>query len=302
MRLPQRGRAIVRRLPSRADNKTYRPGDFLLTRSEGGLARVVELATGGDLNHAALIVDASGGLIEANTVVMTGASPLRRAHIQDYQEAGAPCWVGYVELQEGTRPFVVDFAERLHETQSTMSEVGMLALALHALLCIAPRARTARHVWLRPLHAFFDRHALVLREEHTYLSGEFVARALERGGFIWDVDPAHVTPADLFARFHLVDESERGVLVPLTQMRQVRQAESATVSARGPAQVSALVPRARRSAAASEAALRVEVPEPFEAAMPDGVRTLVQLALLAIGSLTVAHGIEKLLRAVRQES
>lgn len=299
MRVPLRGRAIVRRLSPRAEGQTFRPGDFVLTRSRGALARLMGVATGGEVNHAALIVDASGGLIEANTCVMSGEGALRRAHIADYLAAGEPCWVGYVELQEGTRQSVVDFAERLLSVQSRFSEVGVLVLALQTLLCIAPRARTARHSWLSPLHPFFDRHAFVLREEHAFLSGEFVARALERGGFLWDRDPAHVTPAELHARFSPRDETEGGVLVPLEMARRARRGPSVDGPALGPAQVSRLVPRESR-AAPTAAALPIAAPQALETAPSPGTRALVQVVLLAFGGLTVVHGLEILLRPARR--
>jgi hypothetical protein len=305
MGMLQRGRAIVRRLPAGAIGRSYRPGDFLLTESLGAIARVLGLATGGPLNHAALIVDVTGGLIEANPCVMSGEPALRRAHIADYLAAGRPCWVGYVELQEGTRQSVVDFAEHLYSAQGRFSELGVLTLLLQALVCIAPRARTARHAWLRPLHPLFDRHALVLREEHSYLSGELVARALERGGFVWDRDPAHITPAELFARFHPAEETAGAVLIPLAVARQARRPQSASrpAPARGPAQVSRFVPRSAIPAASGSgaSALRMEAAVPVTAAAPDGVRALLQVMLLALGGLAVAHGVETLLHGLRHD-
>jgi hypothetical protein len=306
MRVLHHGRAIVRQLSTRAERRSYRPGDFVLTRAEGGFARLLGAATGGPLDHAALIVDASGGLIEVNPQIAVGGSLLRRAHIGDYLDAGQPCWVGYVELQEGTRQAVVDFAERRYATQTPISAIGILTLVLQALLCVAPRARTERHAWLRLLHPLFDRHALILREEHTYLSGEFVARALERGGFLWDVDPAHITPAELFTRFHLRDESDAGVVVPLAHARRSRRAASAPPADRGPARVSPFVPRGQRSAPAARtlagAAAYAAMPQAFEEATPDGVRTLMHVALFTAGGLTVVHCLELMARALRQES
>src|SRR5579859_5406993 len=197
MRVQQRGRAIVRRVSSCAERQAFRPGDFLLVRATGFLPSIEHLASGDALNHAALIVDPSGDLIEVNPRLSVGEHLLRRGNVRDYLAAGEPCWLGHVEVREGTRQAVVEFAENLLAAPTRLSDVGIAALTLHALLGVAPRARTARHAWLRPLHPFFDRHALVLREEHTYLSGELVARALERGGFVWDCDPAYVTPAGL---------------------------------------------------------------------------------------------------------
>jgi hypothetical protein len=213
--------------------------------------------------------------------------------------------VGYVEVQEGTRQSVVEFAERLCATQRRFSEVGVLALLLHSLLCIAPRAHTARHRWLSPLHALFDRHALVLREEHTYLSGEFVARALERGGFVWERDPAHITPEELFARFHPHDDAEGGVLVPLAVARQARRDGHGEVQpARGPAQVSLFVPRRARPPArtARTSALRLEVERaPVNIAEPDGVRAILHVMLWTLGGLTVTRGVEILLHGLQRD-
>ena len=57
-----------------------------------------------------------------------------------------------------------------------------------------------------------------LREDLCYSSGELVARALERGGFIWEHDPAQVTPADIFRRYRQ-PESVRSDSLTLTNPR-----------------------------------------------------------------------------------
>ncbi len=159
------------------------------------------IATASKLNQAALIVDSSGGLIEVNPCFVTVAGGLRRAHIQDYLERGAPVLVGYVELLEGTRGEVVRFAEQMLEEQQRFSEWQFAGLLFHVGLSIAPRHLSGKVRALRPLHEVFDHHALVLKEENIFTSAELVARALERGGFLWAKDPAYVTPADLLERF-----------------------------------------------------------------------------------------------------
>lgn len=305
MRVAQQGRAIVRRLPARADGRTFRPGDFVLTHRDGALARLLGAATGAALNHAAVIVDPSGALIEATPCATLGGEPLRRAHITEYLDAGQPCWVGYVEVRDGTRQLVVDYVERLFASQGRLSELGIAALALQMLVGIAPRARSARHPWLRPFHPLFDRHALVIREEHTYLAGELVARALERGGFIWDRDPVYVTPAELHTCFCPHDERGNGMPLPLDPARQARRGRQALSVGGG--QVSSFSPRAPRAPrvlapVGQGAALRAEALGPVEVANPDGLRALAQVALVAFGSLTVAHGLELLIRSLHQES
>ena len=51
MRVHQRGRAILRRLSAQDAVRAFRPGDFVLTTSDGGMARLLGWATGGELNR-----------------------------------------------------------------------------------------------------------------------------------------------------------------------------------------------------------------------------------------------------------
>jgi hypothetical protein len=106
-----------------------------------------------------------------------------------------------VELLDGTRSEVVRFAEQMLQEQRGFTEWQFAGLLLHIGMSIAPRHLTGKYRLLRPLHGLFDHHALVLKEENIFTSAELVARALERGGFLWGKDPAHITPADLFERF-----------------------------------------------------------------------------------------------------
>jgi hypothetical protein len=189
--------------------RTYRPGDFVLTRSKGSLAWSMGIATANELNQAALIVDSSGGLIEVNPFFVTAQGGLRRSHINEYLERGAPVWVGYVEVLDGTRSEVVRFAEQMLQEQQHFTEWQFAGLLLHLGLGIAPRSLTGKYRVLRPIHGLFDYHALVLKEENIFTAAELVARALERGGFLWDRDPAYITPAYLFERFCPPGWSER---------------------------------------------------------------------------------------------
>jgi hypothetical protein len=165
------------------------------------LAWSLRLATGSELNQAALVVDSSGGLIEVNPFFITPAGGLRRSHIHEYLDQKAPVWVGYVEVVDGTRAEVVRFAEQMLEEQARFTEWQFAGLLLHIGLSIAPRHVTGRYRVLRPLHGVFDRHTLIFKEENIFTCAELVARALERGGFLWEKDPASMTPADLFERF-----------------------------------------------------------------------------------------------------
>ncbi len=202
MRVSPRGRAFLQPVPAEtASERTYRPGDFVLTHSGGSLAWSMGLATANSINQAAVIVDSSGGLIEVNPFFLSAWGGLRRSHINEYLERGVPVLVGYVELLDGTRGEVVRFAEQMLHEQRHFSEWQFAGLLLHLGMGIAPRSLTGKVGALRPLHGLFDHHALVFKEENIFTSAELVARALERGGFLWGKDPAYITPADLLERF-----------------------------------------------------------------------------------------------------
>ncbi|HZC78904.1 MAG TPA: hypothetical protein VE258_14225, partial [Ktedonobacterales bacterium] len=205
MRVPQRGRAILRKLSPHEPQQAFRPGDFVLTASDGGLARTLGWASASAINHAGIIIDPLGSVIEANPELLSGGRLYRLTTIADYLNAGKPCWIGYVELREGTRQAVVAYAEHLLHAHGATWSPGRFWIFVHALLSIAPRTALRRSALLRPLYELVDRHALVLREEHCYASSELVARALERGGFIWEHDPAQITPGDLYDRFRMDD-------------------------------------------------------------------------------------------------
>jgi hypothetical protein len=227
MRLSPRGRALLQPLSAEtASERTYRPGDFVLTQSKGSLAWAMGVATASRLNQAALIVDSSGGLIEVNPFFVTTWGGLRRSHINEYLERGAPVLVGYVELLDGTRGEVVRFAEQMLEEQQRFSEWQFAGLLLHMSLGIAPRNLTGKYQALRPLHGVFDHHALVLKEENIFTSAELVARALERGGFLWEKDPAYITPADLLERFCPPGRSQelRQIVLPKARAVALRSA------------------------------------------------------------------------------
>ena len=227
MRVSPRGRAFLHPLSAEsASERTYRPGDFVLTRSKGALAWTMGMATASRLNQAALIVDSSGGLIEVNPFFVTTWGGLRRSHINEYLERGAPVLVGYVELLDGTRGEVVRFAEQMLEEQQRFNEWQFAGLLLHLGLSIAPRNLTGKYQALRPVHLLFDHHALVLKEENIFTSAELVARALERGGFLWGKDPAYITPADLLERFCPPGRSQelRQMILPKARAVPVRSA------------------------------------------------------------------------------
>ena len=253
MRVSPRGRAILQPISAEtASERTYRPGDFVLTRGSGTLAWSMGAATASRLNQAALIVDSSGGLIEVNPFFITVSGGLRRAHINEYLERGAPVLVGYVELLEGTRNEVVRFAEQMLEEQQRFSEWQFAGLLLHLGLGIAPRNLSGKVHALRPLHLLFDHHALIFKEENIFTSAELVARALERGGFLWEKDPAYMTPADLLERFCPPGRTQ--------ELRQMIAPKPRLLRARAPVGADA-APGSLAAEDAGEAALLREPPE-----------------------------------------
>lgn len=302
MRVPQRGRAILRRLSPHDSVRAFRPGDFLLTRSDAGLARVLGWASGSELNHAALIIDPMGTVVEATPTAVADMRAFRLSSISDYLRAGKPCWIGYVELREGSRQDVVAYAEHLLRSGGTLSLMGRLWLVLHAALGVGPRMWTARMPWLRPLHRFFEHHALVLREEHGFSSGELVARSLERGGFVWEGDPANVTPADLFARYHQEEApvhlkgSRVTSISRATRTPRVLRANASRVPAGTSAPITPFAPRGTQGAIAL-----ADAPNDDEAPQA-GMRALVQVGMLMAAGLAVLGVVEELFRLGVPES
>lgn len=302
MRVPQRGRAILRRLSPSEAVRTYRPGDFLLTRSTGALALLHDVATGGEVNHAALIVDPTGAVIEANPMLLADPRAYRLSSVSAYLRAGEPCWIAHVELREGTRQDVADYAEHLLQVRGLASVTGRLSMVLHTIFGILPRARTARIAWLRPLHTLLDRHALVLREEHCYASAELVARALERGGFIWDRDPASVTPRDLFERYHLAELSSIVTTTPTTptplRMRRSSAAPARAVNTGRPATITPFASRGQRQARRTAGATALlERPQAYETPQA-GLQALLHIGVLTAASLAIIGVIEECIHLI----
>lgn len=300
MRVPQRGRAILRRLSAHEPVRAFRPGDFLLTSSGGGLARLTGWATGERLNHAAVIIDPLGTVVEANPTLASDPRAFRLATVADYLNRGKPCWIGYVELREGSRQDVAGYAGHLLRARVASGLSGQLWLALHTTLGIAPRAWCARARWLAPLGAYLDRHALVIRAEHCFSAAELVARSLERGGFIWDRDPAYVTPADLFHRFHHIDdlpapvEIDRRRRAPAPQQRA--QPRESRESRESQAAITPFARRGVRGATALSAA-----PQAAEAPRA-GVWALAQVGVFMAAGLALVGIVEEAIKLLAREA
>lgn len=291
MRVPQRGRAILRLLTPADSVRAFRPGDFLLTQSDGGLARLTGWVTGSRLNHAALILDPMGTVVEANPTLLADPRSFHISSVAEYLRAGKPCWIGYVEFREGTRQEVLAYADHLLRARCVASPLGRLWLALHTLVSIAPQALTAHRAWLRPVHDFVAGHALVLREDYCFSSAEFVARALERGGFLWESDPAQVTPAELYERFHPREVPVQRTPTPISQRRR----SSATGARPVPASAAGgNISRFVRTGTQGNIALAEAQHLPESA--QDGMKALFQVGVLVAAGLTFIGLLEEVLR------
>ena len=204
---------------------TFRPGDFLLTSSNGGLARLLGYATLSNVNHAAVIVDPQGTLVEANPSLFSHGEPFRCSSVRHYLNRGQPCWIGYVEVREGSRQEVAGYAQHLLRAGGSGTMSGRFWLLLHTICSVAPRTYASRLRALVSLQRFLEHRSVVMREDLCYSSGELVARSLERGGFIWEHDPALITPADIFRRYRQPEVSPS--TSPLKPSRVVRESLAA---------------------------------------------------------------------------
>jgi hypothetical protein len=307
MRVSQRGRAILRRISAHnalggnddardTSIPTFRPGDFLLTSSQGGLARLLSLATGSKINHAAVIIDPKGTLIEANPSFFRPRQSFRLSSVSHYLKTGAPCWIGYVEVREGSRQEVAGYAEHLLRARGSSSMLGRLWLVLHTLLSIAPRSFAAHFSSTSLLRHALEHRSLIMREDLCYSSGELVARALERGGFIWEHDPAQITPADIFHRYRQPELAP--TLSPPMTAKIVR--ESLVGARTNPRKSSTVAPRESISRNRPRG-LRPEAPSTDHMRTQTGWRTLWGIGIAAMAGLACVDLLEQLMRSIRRK-
>lgn len=123
--------------------------------------------------HAALLVDADGGLIEA---VGTG---VRRWHLDDY--AGDDYVVVRIETSDENRDEVVRFAEWALESHARYSRLSTVSIGLSMLTG-------------SKLTFFID---------GQFVCSGLVASALERTGNIFGRSSVGISPADLAKYFHV---------------------------------------------------------------------------------------------------
>ncbi len=155
------------------DNKKVelKPGNFIVTHGTGIMDRMIQIFTNSHWNHAALVVSSSGETIES---VSKG---IRKNNLKEY--GVNELYLIDAEMSEEDRKQVIEYA---HFMLKKHSQYGFLTIASIAFKIIT--------------HS-----RLVIKLDGTLICSEFVAKALEEGGVIWDKDGSLITPADLYLKF-----------------------------------------------------------------------------------------------------
>ncbi|HEX8982653.1 MAG TPA: hypothetical protein VF792_07785 [Ktedonobacterales bacterium] len=157
------------------------PGDFILTHGNSWLGRLIRVGErlrfrGPDRrytrwNHAALLVDSDGGLIEADE------SGVHRAQISKY--TAVEYYLVRIQASNDERTHAVQFAEwSLHQS---FGWLNIISIALSLVTGI--------------------KLDLGLGSQETCSS--LVARSLEHAGKIMETDPARAMPADLAKQYYV---------------------------------------------------------------------------------------------------
>lgn len=160
-----------------SDFDTLRPGDFLLCHGTSRLDRLIQFATRSHWNHVALAVG-GGWLVEAQS------QGIVCRHVDEY--AGTDYHVIPPPLTAAQRNKVCAYAHHMADAHDRYGYVQIAAIVLQIL----------------------TRGRLVLKLDGTLICSEFVSRALEHGGIIFDRDPALISPAYLAQVFDVTPRLE----------------------------------------------------------------------------------------------
>ncbi|MCU1454697.1 MAG: hypothetical protein JWN46_2843 [Acidimicrobiales bacterium] len=163
--------------PPGSEPPAWTPGDFILTRGDAPISRLIRLGErlrihGEDrryawCNHAALVLTEGGDIAEA----------LGRGVVRRNMTAYRP--KDYVVVHPGASP--ADVAEVL-----AFAEWVLAARSRYGYFTIASIALT---VLTGSKFTFFV--------DGTFICSGFVARSMERTGALFNLDPVHISPADL---------------------------------------------------------------------------------------------------------
>ena len=147
------------------------PGDFVLTHGDTLLDRLTQIATHSQWNHAALITDISGELVEAT------AKGLRTGSLESYNSNRF--LVRITDFTSADRVRMVNYAKMmlgLHESYGILTIISIVFKIL-------------------------THSRLVVTLDKTLICSQFVANCLFIGGYPWTRDTTLITPADLFNTF-----------------------------------------------------------------------------------------------------
>ena len=157
------------------------PGDFILTHRHRPFAALISLAQrrrfrGADSpfahwSHAALIVSADGGLVEAESTGVV-KSTLAKYRDDEYHLVR----LGR-DLAEADRPAVAGYGRR--QVGEAFGYLDLAGASLYLITGVPMR-------WVR---------------RHHEICSSLVVRALQRGGLLKELDPAITLPADLAKEF-----------------------------------------------------------------------------------------------------
>jgi hypothetical protein len=155
----------------KAQKARPQPGDFIVTHTGGFINWLIRWATFSRWNHAALVVDAEGTIIEALT------RGLRKNNMSKY--SAQELYLVQVDLSDEDRREVVAYGKAILKRHPAYGFMAIASIALKIL----------------------TRSRLVFKLDGTLICSEFVANALARGGVIWYKDTSLITPADQYRRF-----------------------------------------------------------------------------------------------------
>ena len=159
------------------------PGDFLLGRAHGVKHDLLRFGQGLRLSrrkrkfarytHAALVVSASGDLIEA---VGTG---VRRSHVRSYVDAGEPFQIVRIKVSDEDRRQMVAFTTAALDQKAPYGFLTNISTAFWA----------------------FTGSRLIFFHDGSYTCSGLVAAALERTSTRFTTNAARVMPAQLAEMF-----------------------------------------------------------------------------------------------------
>lgn len=198
-------------VPPQAAPPQVKPGDFLLSLASPWRHRFIRLGQALRIHgrdraryigwtHAALVVSADGGLIEAV------GSGVRASHLSVYQKQGGPYQVVHIDASDEERARIAEFARQTLDNRVQYNRRAVLSIVLFLLTGC--------------------RFGFLIGSGF-HCSG-LVAHALEQTGVEFTLDALHIMPADLAKYFTAPPPPP-----PITRPAQSAFVRWALVTARG---------------------------------------------------------------------